>query len=154
MIEVRMVDWRRFAGEPRTLAGHFTVGTESLKYPCPCCGYVVFDEPPGSYSICHVCWWEDDVSQLRFPLDGGGANKLSLVDAQAAFARIGSSDIKFAKTVRRPTSTESRDPGWRPLDIKTDAPERSVPGTDQGRTYPDDLTVLYYWRASYWRRTT
>ncbi|MBO0846033.1 MAG: hypothetical protein J2P22_11530 [Nocardioides sp.] len=36
------------------------------EYPCPCCGYLVFDEEPGSYDICAVCGWEDDLSQLRF----------------------------------------------------------------------------------------
>jgi cysteine-rich CPCC protein len=129
------------------------VATESLNYPCPCCGYLVFEEPPGSYSICHICWWEDDASQLRYPFSGGGANESSLIDAQRTFARIGSSHTNFARNVRGPTSAEVRDPGWRPLDIKTDAPERPVPGTDSGPTYPDDLTVLYYWRPSYWRRT-
>jgi len=34
-------------------------------YPCPCCGYVVFDEPPGSYAIRPICFWEDDLAQLR-----------------------------------------------------------------------------------------
>ena len=33
--------------------------------PCPCCGYLVFDEEPGSYSICPICYWEDDAVQLQ-----------------------------------------------------------------------------------------
>jgi rubrerythrin len=37
-----------------------------MKYPCPGCGYLVFDEPPGSYEICPICFWEDDLAQLRF----------------------------------------------------------------------------------------
>jgi hypothetical protein len=36
------------------------------KYPCPCCGYLMFYEGPGSYDICKICFWEDDLSQLRF----------------------------------------------------------------------------------------
>lgn len=36
------------------------------RYPCPCCGHLVFEDPPGSYEICPVCFWEDE------PLDGGG----------------------------------------------------------------------------------
>ncbi len=40
----------------------------NANYPCPCCGYLVFTEPPGSYTICPICFWEDDISQLRFPL--------------------------------------------------------------------------------------
>ena len=39
--------------------------------PCPSCGHLVFDEEPGSYSICPVCGWEDDLSQLRFVTTGG-----------------------------------------------------------------------------------
>ena len=36
------------------------------KLPCPCCGYLVFDEPVGSFDICPICDWEDDDVQLRF----------------------------------------------------------------------------------------
>jgi hypothetical protein len=50
----------------------------SDRYPCPCCGHVVFDEPPGSYAICPVCFWVDDPVQLRWPDWAGGANKPSL----------------------------------------------------------------------------
>ena len=54
------------------------------EYPCPCCGYLMFNEEPGSYDICEVCGWEDDLSQLRFatvagmfanPEYGGNADK-------------------------------------------------------------------------------
>ena len=56
-------------------------------YPCPTCGYLTFAEPPGSYDICDVCGWEDDALQLEFATTlAGGANALTLADAQAAFA--------------------------------------------------------------------
>jgi hypothetical protein len=29
-------------------------GTKA-QYPCPCCGFLVFDEEPGSFSICPIC---------------------------------------------------------------------------------------------------
>jgi hypothetical protein len=35
----------------------------------------------GSYDICPICGWEDDVSQLRFPRMHG-ANKVSLIEGQ------------------------------------------------------------------------
>lgn len=35
-------------------------------------------------------------------------------------------------------------------DLKRDNIELSSVG-DQGRTYPKDLTTLYYWRDTYWR---
>jgi anaerobic ribonucleoside-triphosphate reductase len=34
----------------------------TARWPCPCCGYQVFTGPPGSYEICPVCGWEDDLS--------------------------------------------------------------------------------------------
>ncbi|MEU0987837.1 CPCC family cysteine-rich protein [Streptomyces sp. NPDC005953] len=34
-------------------------------YPCPCCGRLVHQSPPGSFQICPVCGWEDDLVQLR-----------------------------------------------------------------------------------------
>ncbi|MBE1878479.1 CPCC family cysteine-rich protein [Myceligenerans pegani] len=39
----------------------------SDRFPRPCCGHLVFDEPPGSYEICGSCFWEDDAIQLRWP---------------------------------------------------------------------------------------
>ncbi|MEU7782897.1 CPCC family cysteine-rich protein [Amycolatopsis sp. NPDC049159] len=41
-------------------------------YPCPCRGHLVFGEPPGSYEICGVCFWEDDPVQLRCDRAQGG----------------------------------------------------------------------------------
>ena len=67
-------------------------------YPCPCCSGLVFDEPPGSYSICPICFWEDDQLQLAFPLMAGGANKLSLLQSQEEFLRIGASDPRLSVT--------------------------------------------------------
>ncbi|WP_248129036.1 CPCC family cysteine-rich protein [Pseudomonas sp. W2Aug9] len=26
-------------------------------FTCPCCGYAVFEEHPGSYDICPICFW-------------------------------------------------------------------------------------------------
>lgn len=54
-------------------------------YPCQCCGYLVFDEEPGSHDICEVCGWEDDLSQLRFATMGGGANQADLIASQQQF---------------------------------------------------------------------
>ena len=59
-------------------------------FPCPCCGYMVFEEPPGSYEICPICFWEDDPSQLRFQRTTG-ANHVSLVDGQRNYERDGDS---------------------------------------------------------------
>ncbi|NED81319.1 hydrolase, partial [Streptomyces sp. SID11233] len=50
-------------------------------FPCPCCGHQTFGAQ-GEYEICEVCAWEDDISQLRDPWSGFGANHFSLVEAQ------------------------------------------------------------------------
>ena len=36
-----------------------------MRYACPCCSYYTFEEKPsGTYYICPVCYWEDDIVQL------------------------------------------------------------------------------------------
>ncbi|MEK7425862.1 MAG: CPCC family cysteine-rich protein [Actinomycetota bacterium] len=110
-------------------------------YPCPCCGYLVFDEGPGSYDICPVCGWEDDLSQLRFT-GMGGANA-PLIDCQQAVAQLPASSGASAAAAKHSYSLE---PNWRPLDPSRDAIERPEPGVDYGKTYADDATVYYYWR--------
>jgi hypothetical protein len=123
------------------------------KFPCPCCGFLVFGEPPGSYEICPICFWEDDLSQLRFP-HATGANGLSLIDAQGNYASIGAAERRFVSNVREPNETELRDSDWRPIDQNVDNIEESVPDINYGSSYPRDRTHLYYWRESYWRLAT
>jgi hypothetical protein len=52
---------------------------------CACCGnslspYLKF------FDICAVCGWEDDPIQNDDPTYSGGANHISLIEAQQAFA--------------------------------------------------------------------
>jgi hypothetical protein len=104
------------------------------QYPCPCCGYVVFDEEPGSYDICEVCGWEDDLSQLRFAMMGG-ANR-PLIECQQ----------HFLAAHEAAESDHRRDSKWRPLDLAIDQIEVPEPGRDYGHTYARDRTAYYYWR--------
>ena len=114
-------------------------------YPCPCCGYFVFNDPPGSYDICPICFWEDDIFQLRFPMTTG-ANHVSLIQAQQNCARDGVSELRFHAHARPPKEFELRDPDWRPIDVTKDSIEQTVSDVDYGDTYPEDSTRLYYWR--------
>jgi hypothetical protein len=112
------------------------------KLPCPCCGFRVFDRPPGSYDICPICFWEDDFFQLCNPDATCGANKTSLMDAQRNFAECGATEVRFREHVRAPTDEDIRDPGWRPLDQLHDL----------SRAYDDKAddehrTLFYYWRS-------
>ena len=116
------------------------------KFPCPCCGHLVFTGEPGSYDICPVCWWEDDLVQLRWPHFAGGANHPSLVEAQETYVRTGASDARLLEHVRPAESSEPLDPEWRPFDSERDHEERFIGGVDYGKTYADDLTSYYYWR--------
>ncbi len=115
------------------------------RFPCPCCGYLVFDEPPGSYDLCPVCQWEDDALQLEYATTlSGGANGGTLLDEQRGF---------LAREGLHPTGIDlPRDPLWRPIGPEIDVfedfhdPRRIRPTSDA-----DD--ALYYWRPSFWRRS-
>jgi uncharacterized Zn finger protein (UPF0148 family) len=78
-------------------------------YPCPACGFMVFDEPPGSFVICPVCDWEDDYVQAADPLYQGGANGISLADHQQAVLR------KYPLNVQE-HGEYRRDPRWKPVE--------------------------------------
>lgn len=48
---------------------------------CPCCGITnVYD-----YDICEECLWENDPVQRSKPYMVGGANEMSLLEAQTAY---------------------------------------------------------------------
>jgi hypothetical protein len=113
-------------------------------YTCPCCGYEVFDEPPGSYSICPICFWEDDVVQLYFPLQSGGPNRASLVEAQVSFFQFGACERSMAKNVRQLTDDDRRDPMWFPLwEKRVSLPDRE---DDKSHSqHESSISKLCYW---------
>jgi hypothetical protein len=120
-------------------------------YPCPCCGYLVFHGPPGSYEICPICFWEDDAVELELATTRvGGANGISLREAQANFASFGACDERCIPSCRPPGDTP-RDPAWRPIDPARDRFE-AMDAPDR-RHAPAVSEVLYYWRPTYWLRT-
>jgi hypothetical protein len=63
---------------------------EGRRAPCPCCGELTFRRGARhSYEMCEVCWWEDDGSQYQDPDLPGGANRVSLREAQQIYKRYG-----------------------------------------------------------------
>jgi Cysteine-rich CPCC len=77
------------------------------RFACPCCGYLTFREASyGSFSICPVCFWEDDPGQLADPTYRGGANIPSLIEARENFQRFGAMEERFQGNVRPPLPEE------------------------------------------------
>jgi len=118
-----------------------------MRYPCPCCGYLVFSEPLGSYAICPICFWEDDALQLEYPYEGGGPNHLSLAQSQSNYASFGACELRLLDYVRPPLAAETQAEGWRPIEQVADV----IPADErlhewQQRPNPD----RYYWR---WNHT-
>lgn len=109
-------EWKALAG---TVACPHLIwqGLASVdKYTCPCCGYKTLDEPPpGSFDICPICYWEDDNLQFVDPDYAGGANRVSLRQAQETFAAFGASDRDYIEAVRRPNATDEKDHHWKAL---------------------------------------
>ncbi len=115
-----------------------------MKYTCPCCGFKVFDEPPGSYEICEVCGWEDDAVQLANPCTGGGANGESLTEAQGKFQRT--PEVDLAEIL---SGGIERDRKWRPVNPK----ERQIFEAEvknSGSNWPNK--AVYELAQTYWNR--
>ncbi len=128
-----------------------------MTFPCPCYGYLMFGEPPGSYDICEICFWEDDVVQLAFPDLAGGANECSLIGGQVAFSEYGACEQRVLPHVRPAGSGDARESSWRPLDVTLDSYLRwsNRPNHDLWHTVKDSREIcLYYWRPDHWLRTT
>lgn len=98
---------------------HYTIELIFMndKYACPCCGYKTFEsKPDGTHTICPVCFWEDDLFQLLNPNYEGGANWISLKEAQKNFMEFGACEREMIKNVRKPNPDEARDADWKPID--------------------------------------
>ncbi|MEY9979829.1 CPCC family cysteine-rich protein [Lysinibacillus sp. RC79] len=84
-----------------------------MKYPCSCCGYKTINSD-GDYEICPICFWEDDPFQ-KVNIDEEGANKISLVEAQINYFRLGVSEERFIHNVRKSKIEDKRNPDWKPI---------------------------------------
>jgi Cysteine-rich CPCC len=114
-------------------------------FTCPCCGYRTLAEPPGSYEVCKVCFWEDDGVQLLDPACAG-ADDPSLLECQATYQRIGACEERFRRLVRAPRRDEVRDPEWRPA---READLRRVRRPSQrSEPAPSRVENWYYWQRT------
>lgn len=79
------------------------------KFPCPCCRYLTLEqEPPGTFAICDICFWEDDYVQFHHPDSDVGANKVSLNQARQNFEEFGACTEKMLEYTRDPAEDEER----------------------------------------------
>jgi hypothetical protein len=77
------------------------------RFACPCCFFLtLLEEPPGTYAICPVCFWEDDLIQYRDPTYDCGANRVSLDLARVSYAKFGASALEYRGNVRPPLPNE------------------------------------------------
>ena len=110
-----------------------------IDHPCPCCGFETFTDPPGSYEICSVCGWEDDHVQLCHPEMRGGANRDSLLEAQAKALKTHPVGNQAAKGFKR-------DCAWRPLmESDLQMPNAPTSGNQYFRA-ACETPVMYYWK--------
>ncbi|HEX2926742.1 MAG TPA: glycosyltransferase [Ruminiclostridium sp.] len=89
----------------------------SEKYTCPCCGFKSFTkEAIESHEACRVCCWEYDPEQHINPYFAGGANEVSLVQAQQNFIQFGATERRFTHLIyyynHAPYLSYKRDKGW------------------------------------------
>ena len=64
------------------------------------------EEPPGTYEVCPVCFWEDDPVQFSDVDYSGGANLVSLRQARLNFKNFGAKEQSKLPYVRLPFPEE------------------------------------------------
>jgi hypothetical protein len=79
------------------------------KYYCKCCGYsTLIEYPNGTYEICEICFWEDDIYQSENPNAKIGPNRVSLIQARKNFEEFGACEIEMKINVKKPSENEIR----------------------------------------------
>jgi hypothetical protein len=80
-------------------------------YTCPCCGYKTLRNY-AEYDICPICKWEDDPPMRDNPYYTGGANGMSLYDAQQKLLK------QDKRKIKKRTKNFEKDTEWKSF-IKT-----------------------------------
>ncbi len=67
-------------------------------HQCPCCDYFTLAER-GDYSICRVCFWEDDGLDIDELDQHSGPNHMTLREARKNFLELGACDLNAVRHV-------------------------------------------------------
>ena len=77
------------------------------------------------------------------------------MNAQTNFEKFGASHEEHQGKVRPAGSGDSRDASWRMINPYLDNLEEFIPWVGREAQYPEgEMTALYYWRETYWRKKT
>jgi len=113
------------------------------KYTCLCCGYKTLDEPPpGTYNICPICFWEDDGVQLDDPFYKGGANHVSLIEAQKNFVEFGACEREMLKYVRKSSENDEKDKDWNQMEFFDERTDEIVINVNNVKTIEELHSIL------------
>ena len=77
---------------------------ETVKFPCPCCGYWTFPVPKEEAVayICPVCFWENDVFTLGEDQPSEENRGITLKQGREAFRGLGAVPKPLAQNPRTP----------------------------------------------------
>jgi hypothetical protein len=90
--------------------------TKNKKYPCVCCGYKTMYREDHLWDICPVCFWQSDPLENTDADYKGGANRISLKEAQQNFMAFGACEECSIPSVRLPNEDEVRDEDWKMIE--------------------------------------
>jgi hypothetical protein len=111
-------------------------------YPCLCCGYkTLAKEPPGSYEICPICFWEDSVPDWSW--QHATSNGVKLIQAQRNFLAFGACESQWLDSVRCPTDEDERNPDWQTIEVTLHTQWHSL----LNQFNPSDCTLWVWLRA-------
>ena len=87
-----------------------------MKYTCPCCGYkTIEEEPPVHMKFVTYVFGKRIHIQFKEPDYEGGANEVSLRQAQENFIVFGACEKRCIELVRKPTSEDVKDASWKQI---------------------------------------
>jgi len=69
------------------------------KQKCACCGNITIEH---IFSICPVCYWQNDFFQEEIIDDNSGPNTVSLRDAKINYSVHGVIEERFREYIREP----------------------------------------------------